>query len=287
MRGSNSGDVRQSLRQNPLRWTIKKTLFTILAGLVIAMVVGLIKVSLRYDSNEADRWWWYYFTEQLVSWGQWVVWIPTLVTLIHSTNKKFKSSLFFYVLVLLSSVLIAAAATTIEGLIWHNFFNQSADWPWLRVWKAFLSNRFGFHFLVAVTIVLLLVLRQIVWLLNERKVKVMVRESNTASGSLILNHKGYTEFIPFSDITHLRASGSYVEIHTQNSKKVITGSLKQFASQLPDSFVRIHRSYIVKVDAIQSLTPLTNDDYQVITNSGHELRLSRSYKNRLPQLRGH
>ncbi|MGE0587464.1 MAG: LytTR family transcriptional regulator DNA-binding domain-containing protein [Cyclobacteriaceae bacterium] len=281
-----SPDIRQSLRQNPYRWSVKKTSVTLIGGLLIAIVVSLIKVSLRYDSNESERWWLYYFNEQLISWGQWVMWIPAFITTTHWSNKRIRSSITFYLTIFISSILIAATAATIEGLAWHTFVNQSVDWPWLRVWKAFLSNRFGFHFLIAATLLLLLVIRQIWWLLDQKKVKVMVRESNSTSGSLILNHRGYTEFIPFSDITHLRASGSYVEIHTHQSKKVITGSLKQFTTQLPDSFVRIHRSYIVKVDAIESLTPLSNDDYQVITAGGHELRLSRSYKDSLPKLRG-
>lgn len=281
-----STDIRQSLRQNPYRWSVAKTAVTIVGGLAIATVVSLIKVSLRYDANESERWWLYYFNEQLISWGQWVVWIPVLFTITHWSNKKIESSITFYVTIFLSSILVAATAATIEGLAWHKFFNQSVEWPWLRVWKAFLSNRFGFHFLIAASLFLLLVIRQIWWLLDQKKVKVMVRESSSTSGSLVLNHRGYTEFIPFSDITHLQASGSYVEIHTHQSKKVITGSLKQFTTQLPDSFVRIHRSYIVKIDAIESLTPLSNDDYQVITAGGHELRLSRSYKNSLPKLRG-
>ncbi|MCB0490258.1 MAG: LytTR family transcriptional regulator [Cyclobacteriaceae bacterium] len=281
-----SPDIRQSLRQNPYRWSVKKTLITLIGGLLIATVLGVIKVSLRYDSNESERWWLYYFNEQLVSWGQWVVWIPVLITVTNWSNKRIRSSIVFYAAIFISSILIAAAAATIEGLAWHTFVNQSVDWPWFRVWKAFLSNQLGFHFLIAATLLLLLVIRQIWWLLDQKKVKVMVRESSTNSGSLVLNHRGYTEFIPFSDITHLRASGSYVEIHTHQSKKVITGSLKQFTTQLPDSFVRIHRSYIVKVDAIESLTPLSNDDYRVITAGGHELRLSRSYKDSLPKLRG-
>ncbi|HRX00289.1 MAG TPA: hypothetical protein P5280_12410, partial [Cyclobacteriaceae bacterium] len=56
-----STDIRQSLRQNPYRWSVAKTAVTIVGGLAIAMVVSLIKVSLRYDANESERWGLYYF----------------------------------------------------------------------------------------------------------------------------------------------------------------------------------------------------------------------------------
>jgi two-component system LytT family response regulator len=46
-------------------------------------------------------------------------------------------------------------------------------------------------------------------------------------------------------------------------------------------FSRIHRSLIVNVDRIKELQKLFHGDYQVVLADGTELRLSRTYRDRL------
>lgn len=283
------GRIQQAAHSHPYQWGVRKQLIIVAAGLSLAAVVGLLKVSLRYDSNESERWWWFYFTEQLVGWAQWFIELPILVFIIQSLITKVKSTYKLYLLIFVLLVTAGLIAASVEGLLWHNFFNHRPDWPWLRVWKASVSNRFGFHFLIAATTTLLMVIR-LLWLLEKEKREnknFSVRyEKGNELGSLVIRHKGKTEFLPLSQITHLSASGSYVEIFSSEGKTIITGSLKNLQSQLPDSFVRIHRSYIIKVDAVRSMSPLTNEDYKIVLSTGHELRLSRSYKESLSRLKG-
>ncbi len=281
--------LRQSFLTNPIHWNLRGYLALILSGICAAAIIGLIQVSLRYDSNDSERWWSYYFFNQVMSWGQWIIWIPVISkaatnAFVHF-NKEFRATIF----IALSILFIALIASSIEGLLWHIFFNNSPNWPWPRVWKATVSNRYGFHFLFGLAVILFVLIRQLIYIAKTSKeIAPLVRnQSGDLSGSLIVRHKGRTEFIPLTQITHLSASGSYVEIHTDNGKSVVTGTLKQYAAQLaPSEFVRIHRSYIVRIDRVQQLIPMTNEDHKLITSSGHELRVSRSYKNVLPVLKG-
>jgi len=281
--------LRQSLVVHPLPWTPKKILGSFLAAIVAAAAIGLIQVSLRYDSNDAERWWSYYFFNQLISWGHWIIWTPIVINLTTSISYSIKNEIKTYLLIALTVIVIALGAVSADGALWHIFFNNSPDWPWPRVWKATISNRYGFHFLFGLAIILCIAIRQLIYISKNRKeFSPLVRKKNgNFDGSLVIKHKGRTEFIPLGQISHLSASGSYVEIYTDKSKIVVTGTLKQYEAQLPEpDFIRIHRSYIVKVDCVQQLIPMTNEDHRLITNTGHELRVSRSYKKILPLLKG-
>ena len=160
-----------------------------------------------------------------------------------------------------------------------------------RTWKAFIANRSFLNMVISLSILLILVIRQLYLdKIQQRNNKVKLKSTPSEhgiSGSLVLKHRGRVELIPLNDITHLCASGSYVEIYSSKGKAITTGSLKKFADELPSpAFLRIHRSFIVRSDVVTNLIPLTNEDYKVIIRTGQELRLSRTYKESLSFLLG-
>ena len=59
--------------------------------------------------------------------------------------------------------------------------------------------------------------------------------------------------IPFQTILYLEAYGDYVKVHTTRTKPLLTkDTLKHLERQLPEhAFIRIHRSYIIGLNAIQ------------------------------------
>jgi DNA-binding LytR/AlgR family response regulator len=84
------------------------------------------------------------------------------------------------------------------------------------------------------------------------------------------------EKINFDDINYLEAMGNYVTIHT-NAKKFVTYlTLKGIEEYLPkDFYVRIHKSYLVPIDKIQSI------DESDIKVADVLLPISRNYKEEL------
>jgi two-component system LytT family response regulator len=54
----------------------------------------------------------------------------------------------------------------------------------------------------------------------------------------------------------------------------------------PDSFVRIHRSTIVRIDGIKELVPDFHGDYTVILKNGARLTLSRTYRAKVEAVLG-
>ncbi|MEO0333890.1 MAG: LytTR family DNA-binding domain-containing protein, partial [Bacteroidota bacterium] len=57
------------------------------------------------------------------------------------------------------------------------------------------------------------------------------------------------------DIDYLESLGDYVKIHIASSAPITTKEkISKLATTLPDSFLRIHRSYIVNADKVLSYT---------------------------------
>lgn len=85
-----------------------------------------------------------------------------------------------------------------------------------------------------------------------------------------------------SEILWVSASGNYAEIHTRNKKFFYRETISNLAVLLnPTQFVRINRSYIVRIDEVNHLKKLPSGEYLVILKNGTELKLSRSYRDRV------
>jgi two-component system LytT family response regulator len=59
--------------------------------------------------------------------------------------------------------------------------------------------------------------------------------------------------LPFQTVLYLEGFGDYVKVHTTRTKPLLTkDTLKRLAKELPThTFIRIHRSYVVALQAIQ------------------------------------
>jgi two-component system LytT family response regulator len=75
---------------------------------------------------------------------------------------------------------------------------------------------------------------------------------------VFVRHKGVLTKIEMEDIIYIQALGDYVTIHTATSKYTVHLSLLSLEEKLPENkFFRIHRSYIValnKVDSVEGTT---------------------------------
>lgn len=77
------------------------------------------------------------------------------------------------------------------------------------------------------------------------------------------------------DILWLEAMGDYVSINTAEKKYMVYSTMKHMEEKLPESFMRIHRSYIV------NLNKISNIDDHVVTINKSVLAVSRNYKDAL------
>lgn len=89
------------------------------------------------------------------------------------------------------------------------------------------------------------------------------------------NHK--IVVIPVIDINYLEAQDDYVMIYTTDSRYMKQKTMKFYESHLPQNeFVRIHRSYIVRISEIEELQRYEKDTHIVKLKSGEKLKVSKS-----------
>lgn len=90
-------------------------------------------------------------------------------------------------------------------------------------------------------------------------------------------------FLSVEDIDYISAAGNYVEVHAAGKVHLIREPLSSFVCQLaPEEFLRVHRSYVVRIGFIAEMRPMFHGDYELILRDGEHLPLSRRYKQLLP-----
>lgn len=82
--------------------------------------------------------------------------------------------------------------------------------------------------------------------------------------------------IKASTVNWIEALGDYIVINTDDSKYIVHNTMKGIESKLsPDKFLRVHRSYIVRLDRIETL------DESVIVIKQKIIPIGGTYKSRL------
>lgn len=85
--------------------------------------------------------------------------------------------------------------------------------------------------------------------------------------------------VDLSTIDHVVAQANYLEIHAGARSFVLRRPITWMESQLdPRAFVRVHRSHILRMRAIEQIEPLPSGRYRLRLASGAELFSSRSYR---------
>ena len=86
-------------------------------------------------------------------------------------------------------------------------------------------------------------------------------------------------------IKYLEAMDDYVKIYTEEGKYLKQNTMKHYESYLPqDDFLRVHRSYIVRIKEISRLELIGKESHIALLHDGTELSVSRSGYKRLKEV---
>ena len=115
---------------------------------------------------------------------------------------------------------------------------------------------------------------------NELQHQVLKPKSNSVSGKITIPQQDGFEVLDVNDIVFCKADDNYTEIHLANSKKLVSKTLKYFQDVLSDyAFARIHKSYLVNVNAITKYKK--GKGGSVVVSNGKEILVSASQKSNL------
>lgn len=91
--------------------------------------------------------------------------------------------------------------------------------------------------------------------------------------NLVIKSDGVLVKINAGEIDYVEAMGDYIKVVLADSNYVVHSTMKAFITQLPEAFLRVHKSYIVNLDKVLEI----DDSYLV--GEYFNLPVSRSYKN--------
>jgi two-component system LytT family response regulator len=109
-----------------------------------------------------------------------------------------------------------------------------------------------------------------------------VQNGRPTDDRLAIKDAGRILRVPLDDILWIDAAGDYMCVHTGVDTHVLRATMRELEGRLdPRRFQRIHRSTIVNVARVRELRSHLNGEYFLILDSGQQLKLSRSYKDKV------
>jgi DNA-binding LytR/AlgR family response regulator len=101
---------------------------------------------------------------------------------------------------------------------------------------------------------------------------------NPFISTIIVSEGNKKQSIAVSEILYFSANPPYINIHLEGKKYLHNETLKSISNKLnPEQFVRIHKSTLVQIKMVASLTTRLNGDYDLILKNNVQLRLSRNF----------
>ncbi len=123
---------------------------------------------------------------------------------------------------------------------------------------------------------------------SKENMQKLIDNVNHASGKLervVVKTGTKIKIIPTAGIICLEADDDYVKIHTDEGIFMKNRTMASFEEQLdPLQFVRVHRSFIVRIDHIARLEPHEKDSHVAILSNGKKVNVSKNGYVRLKQL---
>lgn len=96
-----------------------------------------------------------------------------------------------------------------------------------------------------------------------------------SSEMFVIESRDGRQYIPFNQIYYIEAREKKIFVRTKQEEYGFYETIENMEKQLPESFCRCHRSYIVNMDKVTSVKVSMN---LIELQGGMEVALSRSYK---------
>jgi two-component system LytT family response regulator len=105
-----------------------------------------------------------------------------------------------------------------------------------------------------------------------------------AAGPQLLSIRQGREIVRLAehDVEWIDAAGDYMCVHAAGETYILRGTMKSLEDRLnPALFQRVHRSTIVNLERVTRLRPHMNGEYFLVLDGGHEIKLSRTYREKI------
>ncbi|WP_026967363.1 LytR/AlgR family response regulator transcription factor [Algoriphagus terrigena] len=237
---------------------------------LILLLVALLGITILQDylqSGYQDHA--FYFSESLLFNLFWPLIIPVTLILsstfkhVKTLSKWTKRALFVLLATIFHLLLFAFLVFAVSGLFYDHTFGFFGNLVYS------LSHDLYKYLLIYTAISLIP---------TQKLPDTKIQKSGEYPDFLLLQSGKRTEKIPTESILFTASATPYVEFFTAEKKYLQHGSLKSFSEKLnPSVFVRIHKTTLVNVSKVDSISSRGNGDYDLLLSNGQALRLSRNY----------
>jgi two-component system LytT family response regulator len=114
-----------------------------------------------------------------------------------------------------------------------------------------------------------------------------VRPPETTIDRIMVKSAGRITFLRVDEIDWIEAADNYVRLHAGRETHLVRETMNNLETRLDRrTFVRVHRSAIVNIDAVEEIRSLFHGDHNILLRTGVEIPLGRSYRDRLETIFG-
>lgn len=110
-------------------------------------------------------------------------------------------------------------------------------------------------------------------------------KENNFPDKLVVKDNKRIFYLKSSDVSLIKGSGDYVEIHWNNNSKLIYRSISEMERRMdPLQFRRIHKSYIINIKKVTEIRSHSNGEYFFYLEDGEVIKSGRTYKDNIRDL---
>ena len=111
---------------------------------------------------------------------------------------------------------------------------------------------------------------------------IVAPRADATPGKIAIRDGNRIVRVDIDAIRWIDAAGDYMCVHTPDETHVLRATMAELEQRLdPRKFQRVHRSTIVNMVHVKELRPHQNGEYFLVLDSGQELKLSRSYRDKV------
>ncbi len=104
-------------------------------------------------------------------------------------------------------------------------------------------------------------------------------------GRLAVRDGRETELVTINEIDWVDAAGDYMCLHVGGKTHIMRSTMKELLAKLPErDFVRIHRSTIVNIHRVTSVSSLSKGEFRLQLGTETSLKVSRNYRKSIASL---
>jgi two-component system LytT family response regulator len=120
--------------------------------------------------------------------------------------------------------------------------------------------------------------------LDRAKQQIARKQDQRKLDRIVVKSTGQIVFVRVAEIDWIEAADYYACLHVGTKSHLLRRTLAELEQELdPEMFCRIHRSAIVNLERVRGLKLSQDGEYEVLLETGAQLRLSRRYRKQLQE----